>query len=63
MTNFLKRKDVTLEMVYSVDMKYVTSKTSRKVKSMVENPRTLSRRTAVEGMVLNDLLLWFVYSH
>jgi hypothetical protein len=62
MTKFLKRKDVTLDMVYSVDMIYVTSKTSRKVKSMVENPRTLSRRTEVEGMVLNDLLLWFVYS-
>jgi hypothetical protein len=60
--NFLKRKDVTLNMVYSVDMIHVTSKTSRKVKSMVENPRTLPRRTEVEDMVLNDLLLWFVYS-
>lgn len=62
MTNFLKRKEVTLDMIYSADMIYVTSKTSRKVKSMVENPRTLSRRTDVEGMVLNDLLLWFLYS-
>jgi hypothetical protein len=58
MTNFLKRTDVALNMVYSADMIYITSKTSRKVKSMVENPRTLSRRTDVEGMVMNDLLFF-----
>lgn len=62
MTTFLKRKDVTLDMVYSVDMIYVTSKKSRKAKSVITNPRTLSRRTEIESMVLNDLLLWFIYS-
>ena len=62
MTTFLKRKDVTLDMVYSVDMIYVTSKTSRKVKLIITNPRTLSRRTEIGSMVLNDLLLWFIYS-
>ena len=61
-TNFLKRVDVTLDMVSAVDMVYVTSKTSRKVKSLVENPKTLSRRTDIESMVLDDLLQWFIYS-
>ena len=59
---FLKRQDVTLTMVNAVDMLYVTSKTSRKVKSLVKNPKTLSRRTEVESMVLDDLLLWFLHS-
>jgi hypothetical protein len=40
----------------------VTSKTSRKVKSLVNNPKTISRRTAVESMVLDDLLSWFLHS-
>jgi hypothetical protein len=62
MTNFLKRVDVNLDLVNEVDMVYVTSKTSRKVKSLVENPKTLSRRTEVESMVLDDLLLWFIHS-
>lgn len=61
-TNFLKRVDVTLDMVSTVDMVYVTSKTSRKIKSLIENPKTLSRRTEVESMVLDDLLLWFIHS-
>lgn len=45
MTKFLQRLDVDLSMVSSVDMTYVTSKTSRKVKSLVDNQKTLSRRT------------------
>jgi hypothetical protein len=61
-TNFLKRIDVTLNMVSAVDMVYVTSKTSRKLKSIIENPKTLSRRTEVESMVLDDLLQWFLHS-
>jgi hypothetical protein len=60
--NFLKRADVTLDMVSAVDMVYVTSKTSRKVKSLIENPKTLSRRTDIESMVLDDLLQWFIHS-
>lgn len=62
MTTFLQRLDVDLSMVSSVDMSYVTSKTSRKVKSLVDNQKTVSRRTDVESMVLDDLLLWFVHS-
>lgn len=63
LTTFLQRTDVDLSMVTSVDMTYVTSKTSRKVKSLVDNQKTISRRTEVESMVLDDLLLWFVHSH
>lgn len=48
-TNFMKRVDVTLDMVSAVDMVYVMSKTSRKVKSHIENPRLVSRRTEVES--------------
>ena len=62
MAEFLKRGDVTLDMVTAVDMLYVTSKTSRKVQSLIKNPKTLSRRTEVESMVLDDLLLWFLHS-
>ena len=62
MTKFLKRLDVDLSMVSSVDMTYVTSKTSRKVRSLVDNQKTLSRRTQEESMVLDDLLLWFLHS-
>ena len=61
-TSFLKRDDVTLDMISAVDMVYATSKTSRKVKSLIENPKTLLRRTEVESMVLDDLLLWFIHS-
>ena len=50
-------------MVTAVDMLYVTSKTSRKVQSLIKNPKTLSKRTEVESMVLDDLLLWFLHSH
>ena len=61
-TAFLKRQDVTLNAIRSVDMTYVTSKTSRKVKSLINNPKTISRRTEVESTVLDDLLLWFLHS-
>ena len=54
MTKFLQRLDVDLSMGSSVDMTYVTSKTSRKVKSLVDNQKTLSRRTQEESMVLDD---------
>ena len=62
MTKFLQRLDVDLSMVSSVDMTYVTSKTSRKVRSLIDNQKTISRRTQVESMVLDDLLLWFLHS-
>ena len=59
---FLQRLDVNLHMVSSVDMTYVTSKTSKKVKSLVDNQKTIARRTEVESMVLDDLLSWFIHS-
>lgn len=60
--NFISRKDVTLNMVLSVDMIYVTSKTSRKVKSLIDNPKTISRESEEESTVLDDLCLWVVHS-
>jgi hypothetical protein len=54
----ITRIDVTLDMVSVVDMVYFTSKTLRKIKSIIENPKTISRRTEIESMVLDDLLLW-----
>jgi hypothetical protein len=57
-TIFSLRIDVTLDMVSVVHMVYVSSKTLRKVKSIIENPKTISRRTQIESMVLDDLLLW-----
>lgn len=60
--NFISRQDVTLSMILSVDMVYVTSKTSRKVKSLIDNPKTISRESDVESTVLDDLCLWVVHS-
>lgn len=62
MTRFLQRSNVDLNTVSSVDMTYVTSKTSKKVKSLVDNQKTIARRTKVESMVLDNLLLWFLHS-
>lgn len=59
---FLKRPDVTLSMIRSADMVYVTSKTSNKVKSLVENPKTIGRNSDIESTVLDDLLLWMLNS-
>jgi hypothetical protein len=61
-TAFLKRPDVTLSMIRSADMVYVTSKTSNKVKSLVENPKTIGRNSDIESTVLDDLLLWMLNS-
>ena len=62
MSSFLARQDVSLDMVQSVDMIYVTSKTSGKVKSLMDNPKTLGRNSEVESTVLDDLLLWMQHS-
>ena len=62
MSSFLARQDVSLDMVLSVDMIYVTSKTSGKVKSLVDNPKTLGRNSEVESIVLEDLSLWIQHS-
>ena len=62
MSSFLARQDVSLDMVQSVDMIYVTSKTSGKVKSLIDNPKTLGRNSEVESTVLDDLLLWMQHS-
>ena len=50
----MKRVDVTLDMLSAVNMVYAVSKTSRKVKSHIENPKLVSRRT--------EVLLWFIHS-
>jgi hypothetical protein len=47
---------------WSVDMMFITSKIHRKVKSYVENPKVIERRTDEESMVLNDLAEWFKHS-
>ena len=62
MANYLARPDVENNMVQSVDMLYVTSKTSGKVKSLVENPKTIGRNSEIESIVLDDLLTWILYS-
>ena len=62
MSSYLARQDVSLDMVKSVDMLYVTSKTSGKVKSLVDNPKTLGRNSEVESTVLDDLSLWIQHS-
>lgn len=61
-TNFLKRADVSLAMVLSVDMVYITSKMHKKTRTYIENPKVIARRTEEESMVLNDLLEWFKHS-
>ena len=63
LADFIKRKDVTLSNVKSVDMIYVTSETSRKVKSPVENPKIISRNSDVKSTVLDDICLWVVHSN
>lgn len=62
MSSYLARQDVSLDMVKSVDMFYVTSKTSRKVKSLVTDPKTIGRNSEVESIVLDDLSLWMLHS-
>jgi hypothetical protein len=53
---FLKQPSVTAENIVSVDLYYLSSKTSGKVKSVVRHPKHLARRSAIEEIVLNDLL-------
>ena len=62
MSSFLARQDVSLDMVQSVDMIYVTSKTSGKVKSLVDNPKTIGMNSEIESTVLDDLSLWIQHS-
>jgi hypothetical protein len=58
----LERKDVTKDMVLSVDMVFITSKIHRKVKSHMSNPKIIQRRTPEESLILDDLLEWFLHS-
>lgn len=53
LANFLKRPEVTLATVLSVDFYFLLSKTSG-------HPKHLARRSAVENVVLNYLLEWMV---
>ena len=62
LAKFLEQPQVTTENIVSVDLYYLSSKTSRKVKSVVRHPKHLARRSAVEEIVLNDLLHWILHS-
>jgi hypothetical protein len=62
MERFLSRRDVDYPMVKSVDLVLITSKTSKRVKSIVKEPKTIARGSRVESTVLDDLLAWIHYS-
>ena len=62
LAQFLKQPNVTMENILSVDLYYLSSKTSGKVKSVVRHPKHLARRSAIEEIVLNDLLQWMLHS-
>lgn len=51
-----------MENILSVDLYYLSSKTSGKVKSVVRHPKHMARRSAIEEIVLNDLLQWMLHS-
>ena len=55
---FLMQHGVTKENILSVDLYYLSSKTSGKVKSVVRHPKYLARRSEIEEIVLTDLLYW-----
>jgi hypothetical protein len=59
---FLRQPGVTQNNILSVDLYYLSSKTSRKVKSVVRHPKYLARRSEIEEIVLNDLLQWMLHS-
>ena len=62
LAQFLKQPNVTMAKILSVDLYYLSSKTSGKVKSVVRHPKHLARRSAIEEIVLNDLLQWMLHS-
>jgi hypothetical protein len=62
MERFLSRQDVEYFMVTSVDLVFMTSKTSKRVKSIVKEPKTIARGSEVESAILDDLLAWIHYS-
>lgn len=62
LANFLNRADVKFSDVRSVDLTYITSKTSKKVKSVVTHPKTIARESIEESTVLDDLLSWIQLS-
>jgi hypothetical protein len=62
LATFLSRQDVNYSMVKSVDLVFMSSKTSRKVKSVIKEPKTIARGTWMESTVLDDILAWVHYS-
>ena len=56
LAQFLKQPNVTMENILSVDLYYLSSKTSGKVKSVVRHPKYLARRSAIEEIVLQWML-------
>jgi hypothetical protein len=59
---FLKQQSVTAANILSVDLYFLSSKTSGKVTSVVRHPKHLARRSAIEEIVLDDLLQWMLNS-
>lgn len=59
---FLNRVDVDYSMVKSVDLVFITSKTSKRVKSVITEPKTIARGSVVESTVFDDLLAWICFS-
>jgi hypothetical protein len=51
---FLSRQDVEYFMVKSVDLVFMTFKTSKRVKSIVKEPKTIARGSEVESTILDD---------
>lgn len=59
---FLNQPGVTAADILSVDLYYLSSKTSGKVKAVVRHPKHLARRSAIEQTVLDDLIQWMLHS-
>jgi hypothetical protein len=61
-TAFLQQQNVTSSNVLSVDLYFISSKTSKKVTTIVKHPAHLARRSTIESMMLDDLVDWMRYS-
>jgi hypothetical protein len=62
MAAFLSREDVSLSDVVLVDVHYITFKTVRKKRVIVQVPRTVERRSVAESGLLDDICEWVRYS-
>jgi hypothetical protein len=62
LSSFLKRNDVEYSMVKAADLVFLSSKTSKRVKSIVKEPKTIARDTWMESTLLDDIIGWVHYS-